>query len=176
MTKEMTHQEWFVAYTQALRENIAEFQLRRQGFSVYLPRYRAERRHARRTDTVLRPLFPRYLFVAPSDSSPPISVANSSIGVVGLVSSVKGRGFATVSQNVVAALWQREDSDGFVRIDRDEAMVAGEAVLVTQGPMADMTGIFESRDDRSRVVVLLEMLGRAVRVRLSPRQVERCSV
>lgn len=164
---------WFVVYTQPMREGVAEYQLRRQGFDVYLPRYRTERRHARRIDTVLRPLFPRYLFVAPSQDSPPISAAHSSIGVVGLVSS--GRGFATISETVVAAIQEREDDEGLVCVEPECSLHPGDQILVTDGPMADAAGIFECQDDRSRVVVLLEVLGRDVRVRLPPSQVERFS-
>ena len=54
---------WIVAYCHANAEKKAEINLRRQGFEVYFPKYKKVRRHARRIDTVIRPLFPRYLFV-----------------------------------------------------------------------------------------------------------------
>ena len=55
--------EWLVAQTGPQAEAQADRHLRRQGFSVYLPRYLRLRRHARRQEWVPRPLFPRYLFV-----------------------------------------------------------------------------------------------------------------
>lgn len=54
---------WYAVYTKTGAENLAEGHLQRQGFRVYLPRYRKERRHARRITLVKAPLFPRYLFV-----------------------------------------------------------------------------------------------------------------
>ena len=54
---------WYVAHTRQNAEQRAVFNLTRQGFSAYLPRYRRRRRHARKVDTVLSPLFPRYVFV-----------------------------------------------------------------------------------------------------------------
>ena len=54
---------WYVVHTQPNRENRAAMNLRRQGFSAYLPIFQRTRRHARRTETVSRPLFPRYMFV-----------------------------------------------------------------------------------------------------------------
>src|SRR5664279_3292931 len=55
---------WYVAQTHVHAETKATLHLRRQGFDVYLPRYRKQRRHARRVDIVAAPLFPRYLFVS----------------------------------------------------------------------------------------------------------------
>ena len=56
--------DWYVVHTQPHAEDKAIFNLRRQGFETYLPKYLRTRRHARRTEQVARPLFPRYLFVA----------------------------------------------------------------------------------------------------------------
>src|SRR3546814_2118173 len=52
---------WYVAQTQAQGEERARLNLERQGFRTYLPRYRRERRHARRRDVVKAPLFPGYI-------------------------------------------------------------------------------------------------------------------
>src|SRR3546814_4907858 len=54
---------WYVAQTQAQGEERARLNLERQGFRTYLPRYRRERRHARRRDVVQAPLFPGYIFI-----------------------------------------------------------------------------------------------------------------
>jgi transcriptional antiterminator RfaH len=54
-------EHWYVVHTQVQGEDRADLNLRRQGFVTYLPRYLRARRHARRTETVARPLFPRYL-------------------------------------------------------------------------------------------------------------------
>ena len=55
---------WYVVQTQPHAESKAARHLCRQGFQIYLPRYLKRRRHARRTETVPAPLFPRYMFVA----------------------------------------------------------------------------------------------------------------
>lgn len=55
---------WYVVQTQINAEAKAAEHLALQGFSLYLPRYLKRRSHARKVDTVARPLFPRYLFVA----------------------------------------------------------------------------------------------------------------
>ena len=40
-----------------------EANLKRQGFEAFCPRFRKTRRHARRIDQVLAPVFPGYIFV-----------------------------------------------------------------------------------------------------------------
>ena len=55
--------EWIVAHCHANAENKAEVHLTRQGFEVYFPKIQTTRRHARRIELVVRPLFPRYLFI-----------------------------------------------------------------------------------------------------------------
>ena len=54
---------WFVAHTHPLKESIAQQHLLEQGFEVYLPRFKKTRRHARKVEEVLAPLFPRYIFI-----------------------------------------------------------------------------------------------------------------
>ena len=54
---------WYVVHSHPREEARAFGHLTRQGFDAWLPYRRTIRRHARRTEAVLRPLFPRYLFV-----------------------------------------------------------------------------------------------------------------
>ncbi len=55
---------WYVVHTHTRGERLAMVNLRRQGLDTYLPQYLKRRRHARRTEWIPAPLFPRYLFVA----------------------------------------------------------------------------------------------------------------
>ncbi len=54
---------WYAVHTQAGSELWARSNLWERGIEVYLPRCLKRRRHARRTDWIATPLFPRYLFV-----------------------------------------------------------------------------------------------------------------
>ena len=47
---------WFVVRLKTGAESRAAWHLNNQGFDVYLPQYRKEIRHARKTQTVLREL------------------------------------------------------------------------------------------------------------------------
>src|SRR5438105_15794604 len=93
---------WYVAQTHRHAEAKATAHLSRQGFSVYLPRYRKQRRHARRIDTVAAPLFPRYLFVSFDMRVQRWHAIHSTVGVARLVTD--GTIPAPVPQGVIDAL------------------------------------------------------------------------
>ena len=105
---------WYAAYTHARKERWARTNLWELGFDVYLPEYQKERRHARRTDVVTRPLFPRYLFVRPLPDQPFAAThAATAKGVVDLVRM--GRSYPTVPNHVIDEMRSREGEDGFVQ-------------------------------------------------------------
>ncbi len=76
---------WYVVHTHVHSEAKAAAHLARQGYLAYLPRYLKKRRHARRTDTVAAPLFPRYLFVAFNPQACRWRSIQSTVGVAHLV-------------------------------------------------------------------------------------------
>ena len=136
--------------------------LARQGFATYLPRYLKRRRHARRVDIVPAPLFPRYLFVAIDMTVQRWRSIYSTIGVARLVCN--GELPAPVSEQVVTTLKQREDATGFVRLERRPQFHAGDKIRVLEGVFADCLGLYDGMMDRDRVAILLDLLGRKVRV------------
>ena len=80
--------DWFVVATKPNGERSAEMNLLQQGFDVFFPLIEKTRRHARRVDTVQKPLFPGYLFVQFDSSTTPWRSIN---GTIGLTSPSDGR-------------------------------------------------------------------------------------
>ncbi len=156
-----TQQLWYVVQTQPNAERKAVTHLERQGFATYLPRYLKRRRHARKVEMVSTPLFPRYLFVAIDLSAQRWRSIFSTIGVSRLVCT--GDTPLPVAQEVIAALKQREDSVGFIKLEQ-RIMQRGEKVRVLDGVFSDCFGLYEGMPDRDRVAILLDLLGRKVRV------------
>lgn len=155
-------QRWYVVQTHTHAEGKAAAHLARQGFDVYLPRYRKRRRHARRVDIVTPALFPRYLFVAVDVSQQRWRSIQSTVGVARLVCN--GDAPTPVDNEVVVALRRREDADGLVCLPQAPRFAAGEKVRILDGAFAACVGLFEGMSDNDRVAVLLDMLGRKVRV------------
>jgi transcriptional antiterminator RfaH len=154
---------WYVVHTQALAEEKAAFNLRRQGFDVYLPRYLKRWRHARRVEKRPAPLFPRYLFVQLDMARARWRAISSTLGVARLVCA--GERPAPVPPGIVEAIRGREDAGGLFPL-REVPFRRGEAVRVVSGSLATAIGLFESLSDNDRVVLLLDLLGRKMRVAL----------
>jgi len=155
---------WYVVQTQVNGEAKAAQNLRRQGYDIYLPRYLKRRRHARKVDFTAKPLFPRYMFVAIDMASQRWRSIQSTIGVARLVCN--GDDPAAVPGGVVPALRAREDDEGFVRLNLKPTFASGDKVRVLAGAFIDNTGLFNELADHDRVSILLDILGRKVRVLL----------
>jgi transcriptional antiterminator RfaH len=153
---------WYVVQTHINAEAKAAHNLGRQGFSVYLPRYLKRRSHARKVDTVARPLFPRYLFVALDLATQRWRAVQSTTGVSHLVTLSDKP--ASVEHGTIAALKAREDEDGFITLARCAAFSPGDKVRVIGGAFVDSLALVEGVDDRDRIAILLDLLGRKVRV------------
>lgn len=153
---------WYVVQTHVHAETKAVAHLERQGYSAYLPRYLKRRRHARRIETVAAPLFPRYLFVAIDLASQRWRSIQSTIGVTHLVCN--GDAPATVPNGVVEQLRGREDERGFITLDTRPRFAHGDKIRVVDGIFDACIGLFDGMADRERVAILLDLLGRKVRV------------
>ena len=155
---------WYVVQTQVNGEAKAAQNLLRQGYEIYLPRYLKRRRHARKVDFVAKPLFPRYMFVAIDMATQRWRAIQSTLGVSHLVCN--GEEPAAVPGGVLGALKAREDERGFVRLEAKPAFAPGDRVRVLAGAFMDNAGLFDGMGDHDRVAILLDMLGRKVRVHL----------
>jgi transcriptional antiterminator RfaH len=155
---------WYVVLTQVNGEAKAAQNLRQQGYDIYLPRYLKRRRHARKVDFTAKPLFPRYMFVAIDIATQRWRSIQSTFGVSRLVCI--GDVPAVVPDGVVSALKEREDTQGFVSMDVRPAFALGDKVRVLAGAFMDNAGLFNGMADHDRVSILLDMLGRKVRVLL----------
>jgi len=162
---------WIVAHCHANAEIKAETHLKRQSFEVFLPKYKTTRRHARRVDTVIRPLFPRYLFIKFDAQSTPWRPIRSTVGISHIISA--GERPLIAPPWVVEQLRQRQDDDGMIVQAPEELFKKGDAVQITDGAFSDRLGIFEGLNDRQRVAVLLDIMGRQVRTLVPSEAVRR---
>jgi transcriptional antiterminator RfaH len=136
--------------------------LRQQGFVTYLPQYLRSRRHARKTENVARPLFPRYLFVALDLARDRWRSIQSTQGVKHMV--LFGDKPACVPDGVIEAIRRREGEGGYVTLGLPMGLGPGSRVRLIDGIFADARGVIDRIADDRRVAVLLHLLGREVRV------------
>jgi transcriptional antiterminator RfaH len=153
---------WYVVQTQPSAERKADAHLVRQGFSTYLPRYQKRRRHARKVDLVPAALFPRYMFVSIDVTTQRWLAIRSTVGVTQVVCN--GNEPAVVPVGVVEQLKASEGADGFIPLDTRPHFNPGDKIKVMDGAFTDCMGLIDSATDRERVAILLDLLGRKVRV------------
>jgi transcriptional antiterminator RfaH len=155
---------WFVVRTHPNGEFKALAHILRQGFDGYLPRYIKRRRHARKTEDIQKPLFPGYLFVGMDPARARWRVLNSTAGVSELICH-SGQP-APVPDNVIDDIRRHEDESGYVILGEHAGLKKGDRVRITDGSLSDQVGIFDAPSDQQRVFLLLDLLGRQVRVKL----------
>jgi transcriptional antiterminator RfaH len=158
----MGGQCWYVVHTKPNEEMRASHHLARQGYEVYLPRYAKMRRRARKVDMVARPLFPRYLFVALDLAFDRWRSIQSTFGVAGLVMLAEQP--APLPAGIVEAIKAREGDEGHVRLGLAPGLGVGSRVKLLDGIFADHGGVLDRIADECRVAVLVQLLGRQVRV------------
>jgi transcriptional antiterminator RfaH len=154
--------KWYVVHTRARSEAIAAAHLERQGFETYCPRYLKRRSHARRVTVAPAPFFPRYIFVAIDVATQRWHAIRSTLGVSSLVGSEAGP--TPVTDAVVAQLRASEDPGGFIACAESPRLCRGDRVRLRDSIFSAYTGLFDGMTDNNRVSVLLDFLGRKVRV------------
>jgi transcriptional antiterminator RfaH len=160
---------WYAVHTHPRLEMKALAHLRRQNYEVYLPMLRRKIRHARRTEQVLRPFFPRYLFVALNPEQQGWRAIRSTLGVSDIVRF--GEAPTPLPPGVIENLKSHEDDAGTIKYE-PRRIDKGAKVTVLDGPFSRLLGLCEAVTDSERVMVLLDLLGRKVRVSLSAEAVE----
>lgn len=149
---------WYVIYTKARQESVAEENLNRQGYTTYLPQLRVTKRRQGVLQSRIEPFFPRYLFIQLNQSTDNWAPIRSTRGVASLV-KVLGSPRA-VPAALIESLRANEDANR-VQQQAGSTWQAGDEVEIEQGPFAGYRCIFQSHRSGDRVAVLLNIIGKA---------------
>jgi transcriptional antiterminator RfaH len=153
-------ERWYAVHTLPLREAYAQGHLRNQAFQTFLPKRRKTVRHARKLRAVEAAFFPRYLFIVLDLSRHQWRSVNGTFGVSRMV--MRGEEPHPVPCGLVEALIEMADADGILQFSQQ--LKVGSPVRLLAGPFADHLAILDRLDDAGRVRVLLDILGRQVRI------------
>jgi transcription termination/antitermination protein NusG len=154
------HRRWYAVHTLPHKEEFAEINLNRQGFSTFTPRSVKSVRHARQFRIKEQAFFPRYVFVALDIQRQMWRSVNGTFGVVSLVTS-GGRPVA-LPRGIVEHFIELADERGIMNFG--PRLQVGGRVEILSGPFASLIGTLKSLDAAGRVKVLLELLGGEVPV------------
>ena len=143
---------WCVVQWKQREERRALENLERQGFICYLPTVLVETlSHGSRHD-IPEPLFPGYLFIEPDELDDDWHRIRSTRGVIRLVRFSENP--VPEPDETIARICQRLARDK----PRIPYLKPGERFRVTQGPFAEVEGIFVAHDGQERVVLLINIL------------------
>jgi len=143
---------WAVAQCESCRERTAQRFLEQDGFETYLPIIKIGKR------TV--PLFPAYLFVKIVHRW--YSIENT-IGVLQLLSS--GDTPSRLDDKIITQI-RSQERNGIVKLPKPRGLQLGDRVVILRGAFFDRVGLYDGQSARDRQFVLLELLGRSVRVEI----------
>lgn len=155
---------WYTIFCKARGEETAELNLRNQGYHVYLPRLLTRKRRSGKWVDVVEPLFPRYLFIQPRDTSHSLAPVRSTLGVAHIVRF--GGQPAAVPDALIDELRTRQDASAGMHVQRTR-FETGALVTFVDGPFVGLDAIFSKEAGMDRVIVLLDMLGKQNRMPVS---------
>ena len=159
---------WYLIQFKPNAHRLAQRNLKRQDFEVFLPTQEITRRKASRFVSELRPLFPGYMFVGVDSRAAPWRTINSTIGVSRLVS------FDGIPKPLplplISSLMSRCDASGTLLPPK--TLNVGDAVDVLSGPFANLVATVEKVDAQQRVWLLMEFMGQDARVNVTADQVQ----
>lgn len=146
------------------QEKLAQKCLERD-FKVWLPTYRRlvhvgseASWKGRRVETVPRPLFPGYLFIALDLDQDPWQSVFRAYGVRGMLGG--GLRPQAVPERAMRKLRGAADDEGVMRRALAKLFKAGQRVAIADGPFAWFDGEVERVDESGNVRVLLSLFGR----------------
>jgi len=157
--------DWCVVYTNVNKETIAEKNLIGQNFITYMPKYKKIISHARKISTVIKPLFPRYLFVNVDLVAQRWPIINSTYGVNAII-SMEGKP-VIISEEIINKIKLCEKPDENINVVPYSFMTKGDEVNILEGVFSGKKGIFNGLTDDNRVKVLFNLLGKEVTLSVS---------
>lgn len=150
---------WYLVHTKPRQEKCALENLERRGYECYLPVFPKEKLRQNGVSIANEPLFPRYLFIRlgqghADQSWTPI---RSTKGVSQLVR------FGVNPAKAQDALIERlRATEAAVQSNPERLFTLGEQVRLTDGAFVGIEGVYQMADGERRVMVLIELMGKPV--------------
>jgi len=157
---------WFLAQLKPNCSHIAQRNLERQGYRTFLPLEDVTKQRMGKFVRSKRALFPGYIFVAFDAAQGLWRSVNATYGITSLVSF--GNAPATVPQDLVTRLMGRCDDDGTLLPPK--LLQPGDSVTLSLGAFSNFVAEVEAIDPDKRVWVLMDIMGRQTRVKVSADQ------
>ena len=148
----VNNRSWFLIYTKASQESVANANLIRQQYETFLPLKQTTRKRSGVVKRAIEALFPRYLLVRLSAMHDNWGPIRSTTGVCNFVRF--GEYFARLPDDLVDFLRNTQEVHG-PRVIKPVQLAVGDRIRITDGVASGYEGIIIARTARDRVRLLL---------------------
>jgi transcription antitermination factor NusG len=147
-----------LAHSSQRQQTLAERLFAQNGFESYLPQIKT-RQHGK---TRIAPLFPGYIFVRVIDRWIAIE------WTVGVIRILKDGDRPSIFPDVHMDKLRKTEVGGFIKLPAKQSLLrTGQKVRVVTGSFQGHIGLYDGQSPHERERVLLDLLGRQVRVELA---------
>ena len=160
---------WYVAHTRSRFEQVVLEGLERKSLVAFLPKITTMSKRRDRRKKIRVPLFPGYVFLR-SDLNPAERLEIlKTVGVVRLIGNQDGP--VSVPDEAIESLRIMVATD--TSVETGARFKKGDRVMVVEGPLAGVKGMFVRYRGYGRVVVNIEALGQYAAVSVPEEHVEK---
>ena len=158
-----SRKEWLCVMCKTQQEFTAEENLKRQGFTVYLPTAPNKRREQGRVTTDIKAMFPSYLFIEADLEHQDLSVIRSTLGCIAFLRH--GVRPAVVPNQVMASIKKAEDVL-YGRFEINQGFTPGNKYELMEQGFNGHTATFLALDAKDRARVLVTLLNSTHEVKI----------
>jgi transcriptional antiterminator RfaH len=166
---------WYVIHTKVREEFRALENLQNQGFEVFLPTCKVQKKLQGKIKLATEPLFRRYLLIRLSDVKGNWFSIRSTRGVSQILRFGQAAEPAVVADYIVNYLKQRSFQEEPLR----KLFQPGEMLEIVNGPFRGVSGFFEKLQTQpngtSRAMLLIEILGSVQKLQIQLTQIKKLS-
>jgi transcription antitermination factor NusG len=158
---------WYVLYTKHQHEKIVAQILTSKGFETLVPLYETVRHWRDRTKLFTLPLFPCYVFLR-GGLERRLDVLTTP-GIHALV-SFAGEPAAIPTADIEAI---RRATESDAPVEPHPLLKCGDLVRIKSGPLAGIKGLLVRKKNVYRLILSVEMLGKAIAVEVDTSTIQR---
>ena len=153
---------WYALHTRSRFEQKVHDQLSSKSLETFLPRIQVWSRRKDRRKKILVPMIPGYVFVRSQLEAEEYYHIIQTIGVVRMV-ALKGKPIPANDEEI-SSLMILHGTDRTVQ--NRSYMAKGNQVMIMEGPLKGLIGIYLRHKAKDKVVVSLELLHRSLEVEI----------
>jgi len=164
-TKEI---KWYVLHTRSRFENVVKDQLIKKNIEVFLPKIMKLSARKDRKKFIEVPMFPGYLFVKSNFTPEHRLKILKTTGAVDFIGTKLGAvpvKNETIESLILFSLSKEEIFTG-------KGFKKGQKVIITQGPLAGVKGVFKKEAGKTKIIVQIDILGRYAYTEINESNVE----